>query len=278
MENTIKINDTEIFYESRGKGIPILIIHGWRVDHHVMSGSMENMFHGHYKRFFRIYIDLPGMGKSQVNNNVKTADDVLDILIKFIDSIIPGRKFLLVCDSWGGLLAKGLVIHKANDILGICFLCTISISGKKNISVPAKTVLVRDNAYINTLSKPEKDTFCGISVIQTKKNWLKFKKDVYPGLITYNEEYLKKTLNAFYSNEKNNVDIFFDKPVLSVSGKQDHVAGYEDQMEYFMKFPRATAAVLDAAGHCLQIEQEKMFHALLADWLDRVRTDMNNRS
>jgi hypothetical protein len=38
-----------------------------------------------------------------------------------------------------------------------------------------------------------------------------------------------------------------------------------------MDFPRATLAVLDAAGHNLQIEQERLFQTLLGDWLDRVQ-------
>ena len=35
-------------------------------------------------------------------------------------------------------------------------------------------------------------------------------------------------------------------------------------------YPRGTFAVLDRAGHFLEVEQEDMFHALAGEWLDRV--------
>ena len=35
-------------------------------------------------------------------------------------------------------------------------------------------------------------------------------------------------------------------------------------------YPRGTFAVLDRAGHLLGIAQADLFHALVAEWLDRV--------
>ncbi len=35
-------------------------------------------------------------------------------------------------------------------------------------------------------------------------------------------------------------------------------------------YPRGTFAVLDRAGHGLEVEQEKVFNCLVDEWLDRV--------
>lgn len=35
-------------------------------------------------------------------------------------------------------------------------------------------------------------------------------------------------------------------------------------------YPRCTFAVLDMAGHAMQIEQDRLFGALVHEWLDRV--------
>ena len=43
------------------------------------------------------------------------------------------------------------------------------------------------------------------------------------------------------------------------------------------KYPRATFAVLDLAGHILQIEQESLFNALVNEWLDRVEYYISNK-
>jgi len=56
-----------------------------------------------------------------------------------------------------------------------------------------------------------------------------------------------------------------------VLGRQDSVVGYRDAWRLIESYPRATFAVLDRAGHWLQIEQERLFAELAAEWLDRVR-------
>lgn len=52
-------------------------------------------------------------------------------------------------------------------------------------------------------------------------------------------------------------------------GKQDNCVGYKDAWNILENFPRATFAVLDRAGHNLQIEHEEVFNALINDWLIR---------
>jgi len=62
----------------------------------------------------------------------------------------------------------------------------------------------------------------------------------------------------------------FDKPALVLVGRQDDVLGYADQWSEYGRWPRATFAVLDSAGHLLPLEQAALTDALVADWLDRV--------
>ncbi len=42
MEYTVK--DVPIYYEIHGSGTPIVMIHGWSVDHRLMKGCMEPIF------------------------------------------------------------------------------------------------------------------------------------------------------------------------------------------------------------------------------------------
>lgn len=62
----------------------------------------------------------------------------------------------------------------------------------------------------------------------------------------------------------------FNKPTLILLGKQDDCVGYKDARNILENFPHATFAVLDRAGHNLQIEQENLFNTLINDWLVRV--------
>lgn len=63
----------------------------------------------------------------------------------------------------------------------------------------------------------------------------------------------------------------FDKPCLIVSGRQDNLVGYRDIWKTIENYPRASFAVLDMAGHALQIEQEEIFNVLVNNWLIRLQ-------
>ncbi len=61
-------------------------------------------------------------------------------------------------------------------------------------------------------------------------------------------------------------------------GRQDHWLGYKDAWKILENYPRATFAVLDRAGHCLQMEQEKLFNQLVSEWLDRVEESLSEKA
>ena len=46
--------------------------------------------------------------------------------------------------------------------------------------------------------------------------------------------------------------------------------GYRDLWRTVEEYPRATYAVLDLAGHNLQIEQPALFNSLIENWLERI--------
>lgn len=63
----------------------------------------------------------------------------------------------------------------------------------------------------------------------------------------------------------------YEKPVLLLAGRQDISVGYRDIIEIIEDYPRATLAVLDMAGHNLQIEQPELFESLVGEWITRTK-------
>jgi pimeloyl-ACP methyl ester carboxylesterase len=63
----------------------------------------------------------------------------------------------------------------------------------------------------------------------------------------------------------------FRQPTLHITGRQDDVVGYADAWSRIGHYPRASFAVLDAAGHNILFEQRELCSALIADWLERIR-------
>lgn len=264
-----KIKNISLNYEVIGEGKPIVMIHGYSVDHRLMIGCMERVFvnKNNYKR---IYIDLPGMGKSQTADWIKTADDMLDIIIELIEKIIPNQNFLLAGESYGGYLSRGIVKKMQSRVDGLLLICPVIIPDSEKRNVPEPVVLLKDNA----LSSGEIDDDL---VVQTEKICKRYKEEVLSGIKISNHEFLKKFKQTGYSYsfDVDNLDKKFDRPSLIILGRQDSCVGYKDAWNILENFPRASFAVIDMAGHNLQVEQEKVFSSLVNDWIMRTSGNLN---
>ena len=84
-----QLDDVSIYYEIHGEGRPLLMLHGYWPDHHNMTGCMEPLFMKH-DGWQRIYLDLPGMGKTKGPEWLINSDQMLDVVLKFVDAVLPG--------------------------------------------------------------------------------------------------------------------------------------------------------------------------------------------
>jgi pimeloyl-ACP methyl ester carboxylesterase len=57
--------------------------------------------------------------------------------------------------------------------------------------------------------------------------------------------------------------------VLVVAGRRDSFVGYAGAVGLLERYPRATLAVVDEAGHALPHERPAVLAGLLADWVER---------
>jgi pimeloyl-ACP methyl ester carboxylesterase len=231
---------------------------------------MEPVFKDNLSGFMRIYFDLPGMGKSKAGKNVRNSDDVLEVILALIERIIPDRKFLLVGESYGGFLARGLLQKMSNTVMGLLLFCPVIYPGYRAGEVPEKTVLERDEAFLEALSGKERSYFEYITIVQTGKVWNNFRDNIYDALLNQDKEFLNNVLDGAFSYDIDSQEKVFDKPSLILAGRQDTEVGYKDQLRLLDKYPRASFAILDKAGHNLQIEQEKLFVDLVTEWIERV--------
>lgn len=266
-----KMENISINYEIIGTGKPVIMLHGYHVDHRLMSGCMEPVFNNE-DEYKRIYIDLPGMGKTKGEHWIVNSDAMLDIVIDFIEKIIPDENFLLAGESYGGYLARGIVHKIANRVDGLLLLCPSIIMDFKKRNIPSHVILKRDDELLSQLEPSEAEGFTSIHVVQTKKTWERYRDEILPGLKEADNSFLLNIQENGYgfSFDVNGLNEKFNKPTLMLLGRQDSSVGYKDAWSILDNYPRATFAVLDRAGHNLQIEQEELFNSLVKEWLARV--------
>jgi pimeloyl-ACP methyl ester carboxylesterase len=258
-----------LHHVSHGDGTPVLALHGWSPDHRLMTGPLEPFF-AEVPGYRRLYPDLPGMGASPAGE-IDSSDGIMAALLDFIDTEIGDEPFVLLGESYGGYLARGLVVQRPSQVLGLGLLCPIGAALEHaERTVPEHVVLQVDPGVIESLSPEEVEDFTGIAVIQTAETLRQYRQDVAPGLDAADGEAMARIRKNWALTIAPESGPVYERPTLVLCGRQDGVVGFEDQYALLPHYPRATFAVLDLAGHNLQIEQPALMGTLLRDWLERI--------
>lgn len=267
MEITIK--SIPIYFEEFGTGIPLLMLHGWPTDHRHMLADMEPLFQNR-SGWRRIYPDLPGMGRTPGADWITNQDQMLEIVIEFIQTVAPGQHFVLAGTSYGGYLARGL-IHECSAIIdGVSLLVPQVETDETKQHLPAHQVLVENPQFLSRLT-PEENALRDFFVVQGPEMLESFRVFVQPALAIADKTFLDRLEKRFdFSFPIDRLATPFPAPTFIITGRQDSLCGYREAWALLENYPRGTFAVLDRAGHGLGIEQKELFHALTNEWLNRV--------
>lgn len=253
----------------RGSGIPVLFIHGNGVDHRMMlalDGGFQAV--GGLERW---YIDLPGFGRTPALAAPGGLPQLADWLDAAVSQLVGTTPFAVVGTSLGGLLARDLVTRRPDQCLGMALLAPVVDSVRENRTVPSHVVLREDPTLIAALSGPDAEAYTELAVVQSRENWERFREWVLPGLRTAGVRAMARLAND-YALPVLPDDAWggFDRPVLIITGRQDAVVGFQDQGELAQRFPRATFAMIDGAGHNLEIDAPEIVGAHLRAWAQQL--------
>lgn len=268
------IRDIPVYYETYGSGIPLLAIHGFTPDHRLMTGCLEPLFASR-PGWQRIYLDLPGMGRTPGAEHIKSSDDMLAVVLDFIDAILPGQRFLLAGESYGGYLSQGVLTRKFEQVAGMALICPAVIDEHARRDLPPHTTLVADPELLATLAPADAEEFGPMAVVQNEYTWRRFRDEILPGLRIADRAFLQKIRQNYrFSFEVNQLPQAFTRPVVIFTGRQDASVGYHSAWRILENYPRGTFAVLDRAGHNGHFEQSQLFNVLIGEWLDRVEESL----
>ncbi len=231
-----------ISYEIKGEGTPVLFIHGFPIDSSCMIDSMEHPFSKDQNRSWkRIYIDLPGMGKSPPSADISYSDHILEIVLEFIAEVIATESFLIVGYSYGGYLAQGVAHHMPNQLLGMFLLCPVLYANR-----PERDLEEHDN------NNDDND------------------QDMINSFPTDQAVFLAKIWQNYRLSIEENLPLTFAKPALIMAGKDDSIVGYRDSEKIWRacsKEAKANFYGIEDAGHDLQFRHKELFRNLLKNWL-----------
>lgn len=256
-----------------GSGTPILMIHGFCVDHHLLLG-LDSVFAGQ-GQWRRVYVDLPGMGKSPAGPEIDSPDAVAEAVVSFARTAFANEKFAVLGNSFGGMIARHVVAEFGDQVLGLALLCPVAVAAHGSRTVPVQTVLQQDRSLLASLDSEDAADYEEMAVVQSTENWVRFRESVLPGLRAFDRAAIQRISSSYALNsEPENRSPKFQRPTVIITGRQDHVVGYQDQIALSDHYVQATIAVLDRAGHNAHLDQPGLTSALLGEWVVRMEDGM----
>ena len=251
-----------------GEGLPLVVIHGFGVDHRVML-PLEDALDG--SGWQRIYIDLP-WAAGNADTNVSSADHVAQTALNDIHKYLGDRPFAVIGNSFGAMIARHVAHVLRDQVLGLATLAGVYEPDHQARSLPRRQVVQEDPSVL-ALAGQVRDDYEEMSVVQSEATLEAFTRYVLPGLRGANQTVLERVAEEYALSVEPEVShrAPFEAPSLHLFGRQDHVTGYEDGWKLRSHYVRGTYAVLDAAGHNAHLERPDLTAALVKDWLVRTR-------
>ncbi len=257
----------EIYQKIIGEGKPLLILHGFPLNHENMIRTFEDGFK--YSDYQRIYLDLPGMGKS-TKLNVKSSNDILNNLLEFIERNYADTSLSIIGYSYGAYLAQGLLYKLQKKIVNLLLICPVIVSRPKMRILPELKPIIRDEELI--LKIQEKYGKEGVEsvntlMLQNTTNWEKFLNLYFLPMkdsenkarqLIWNDYTLDIEAEMLKSNYCSNATF--------ILGKFDNIVGYKQALDISKNYKHATVHVLEKSGHVPQVDQSDEFLTLVKNW------------
>ncbi|WNM23293.1 alpha/beta fold hydrolase [Demequina capsici] len=255
----------------RGSGTPIVLIHGFGVDHRVLT-SLDDVI-ANAGGWRRLYVDLPGHGRS-AGDGVSSTDEVAEAVKAAIQDRLGDAAFAVIGNSFGGMIARRVAHDLRDRILGLATVAGVFIASVDDRTVPERSLVLEDAALVESLGDAG-GAFADMAVVHTAENAQAFLRHVQPGLEAADQATMDRIADeyGFAEEPEEESPDPFTAPSLFLMGRQDHVVGYEDAWARQAHYPRATFATLDSAGHNVHLERPEVANVLMLDWLQRMRAE-----
>lgn len=261
-------DETEIYYEEIGEGIPFLLIHGWAIDHAYLQKALEPVFSTCEIPFHRIYVDLPGMGLSKLGK-VRRGDEMMELLYQMMEDLTGGSVFNIGGNSFGAGICRAMAA-KHGEKIGAMMLLVPSAGVDKTFPA-VKKIYQKDEAFLQTLPIRMKAVFSLMNANLTKESYERFLDEAYPSmLVNADNPNLHGVIRGSFAFDVDAAarKALFDKPVLILSADCDTTVGYERQKTWLPLYPNGSYRLITGAGHNVHVDQPEQFYDAVLAWVN----------
>lgn len=255
-------NGINIYYEIKGKGIPLILISGLGGDHFFWGSSLATLS----KHFQVITFDTRGIGQTDAPKDSYSLEIFADDLVALMDELQIDKAHILGF-SMGGNIALTLALKHPERISKLILAASHAVINQQ-IRLFIDAVL---NVYENGITTKQMfDLICpwlfSNSFLSNPENGIYLKYDEnepdQQPLYAWKNQYLaQRAYNVVESIEK------IKLPTLIINGELDLFATLEDAKLLNDKIEHSVLKVIPQSGHLINYENPALFHQYVLDFL-----------
>jgi 3-oxoadipate enol-lactonase len=256
------VGDITLHVEVAGGGRPLLLVHGFPLDHQMWRAQIEEL-----SRDVRVIApDLRGFGRSDVTQGTVTMQQMADDLAGLLDVLQVRESVALAGLSMGGYVAWQFALrHRAR--LGRLILCDTRAQADAPEAAAARLALAQ-----RVLAE-------GAAVVAEALVPRLFAPATYtqrPELVAATREVILRThpegIAAALRGMAQRPDMRpllgqIDVPALVLGGEDDAISPPEEMQQIARDLPRGTWVMIPAAGHMAPCEQPERVNQAIRQFL-----------
>lgn len=258
----VEVNGIQLSYEDQGKGLPVLLIHGFPFDHQLWQPQIEALS----KNYRVIAPDLRGFGESEIPNDTSGMAQFAGDLIALLDLL--GIDQAVICGlSMGGYISLAIAESFPERMLGLVLSNTRSAKD---------TYAVRQNRY-NTAEKVI-SAGNGFLADDMVGNLLSGKTvEGNPDLVAFvHDMILRQSSAGIYAalrgmaERKDRTFLLSDieVPTMVIAGKEDSIIPFFESERLVKSLPIGYLEVIEDSGHLSNLEQPERYNEILEKYLE----------
>ena len=203
---------------------------------------------------------------------------MVDFVLRLIDEVAGDVPLLLVGESWGADLARAVIARRPLQVAGAALIVPMVVVAYADRDLPPHRLLYEEPGVLDGAPDAYAAAIRGIGAVIDAPAWSYFRAVIAPTFGAGDADAIAAIASGYaFPTDVDADSAPFEGPTLIVTGRQDSMVGYRDALAILERFPRATYAVLDAAGHNVSGERPALLAALVNDWLDRVERSAPER-
>lgn len=264
--NSYSVNSVELAVEDRGSGSPILLVHGFPLNHEMWSGQIEVL-----SREYRVLApDLRGFGRSGVTPGVVGMEQFADDLAALLDAMQVSEPVVFCGLSMGGYVAWQFCRKFAWRLRALVLCDTRAGADSPEAAASRLTTadrVVREGPQVMVESMTPRLL---AAVTQTSR------PDVIPTLTRIMLANDREGIAAASRGMSQRPDMTaclgeIGCPTLVLAGECDALSPPAEMRRIAEAIPRARFVEIPAAGHLTPMEQPAEFNAAVLEFLDGIR-------